>query len=998
MNTTTTRPSTTVAIQQAAAQGTSSRPRDGCKDCVKTGLAILPVISTPVPVALRGTSPELTHLDGRLDTADLKAHWFIMRTLPSGYLYVMKPDLTWDAYVVDTDGLLRMMAVANVPADPAAVMPMSQACTRQGDNLPAQVIAIDPARYATIWMAFSRYRWTAKVLADYAANKQGCRDRRMTMLDVMAAAAGSLGATSTAANAVRFGAAMTPQVSQYVADYTSSATRELLNKHLVTPLRDRSEQGASLAAKMAQISRQTASKTGAIILLNDDLGSAADLNTLRNAETSRLAAYLSQNQRKRFVGEVIQGLEKAYVDNGQADAWKTRFKPKYKATQIKNDRAAFDAKAQPWEKRINAMSDDVASLNARPSLKAWWRDFDPADDHSSKDRQRATALCLHGAVKTKAEQALWDQWFNEEPSDPYATLWGAVTAMDANLGAYLVGKQLPDVGKTDKFADIAKNIREAVLRHRERLKARAADDALALIGLSMASQVSRLKVLKPDLYKVAGMRVLIAASVRTTVTATPAFMSVTRMQEALMLAEAAFGPPEASVKRLLDIEASSSKRVFVVGSNGVDAYAWEGQQTTTQKARVVEVWLPEELAKELPALPAPALRLALPPPKVNPFLALVKFTKSVPGAFAWVGLTLQALNLGNSAKDWADSKVSDKTDAYFGVASGVLGVSGVMAEIAAGTMERVGARFAATTVARVALAGGALASLSALAEGLQAGVKSSTAASAGDLDAAVWYGGSSVLLFASGIAGFGGALAIASSAGALAGGLAVLAPAGAAAAAVPVAGWIAAGVIFLGMGLALLWQAIKATDTPLEVWLLGCIYGTGSKPLSERAEMETLNDVMYAMSIEVEWSEDVWELQNTNFYDDYDNFRFAISLPGAGANSVIECKVVLLGKNGRQQIFHETIRPRMQGNMPIDPHVPVISAAPLKRPETLPNYIWWEPPRISDAGKRYGGQLKLDDSVYSGAEVDIKYWPDSERMPSFVLPRASEQRTLTAAD
>lgn len=58
---------TTVAIQQASAQGTAARAKDGCADCNKAGLAILPVVSTAVPNALRAQTAALKSLDGRLD-------------------------------------------------------------------------------------------------------------------------------------------------------------------------------------------------------------------------------------------------------------------------------------------------------------------------------------------------------------------------------------------------------------------------------------------------------------------------------------------------------------------------------------------------------------------------------------------------------------------------------------------------------------------------------------------------------------------------------------------------------------------------------------------------------------------------------------------------------------------------------------------------------------------------------------------------------------------
>ena len=55
---TTTRPGTTVAIQKAALHGTDASPANGCKECVKTGLAILPVVPIALPNALRGANAE----------------------------------------------------------------------------------------------------------------------------------------------------------------------------------------------------------------------------------------------------------------------------------------------------------------------------------------------------------------------------------------------------------------------------------------------------------------------------------------------------------------------------------------------------------------------------------------------------------------------------------------------------------------------------------------------------------------------------------------------------------------------------------------------------------------------------------------------------------------------------------------------------------------------------------------------------------------------------
>ncbi|WP_375769196.1 hypothetical protein NR798_47265 [Archangium gephyra] len=958
------------------------------------GLAILPVVPTVVPISLRGTSAELKQLDARYTSSDLKAHWYVLRTLPQGYLYVLKPNLTWDAYTVDGLGLLRRMPSADMPAEASA-----QVRASGGDHLSAQVIVIDPEKHAAVWLAFSRYRWTKAVLANYAANKGNCRDKRMVKLDVMAAAAGSLGSNHKAQNAVRFGAPMGANVGTVVADYASVATVSELNKHLLTPLRARGSQGAPLAARMEEISKSTGGKTGAVIALQDDLGLAIELNALRNDETGRMGTYVAEHQRERMVGDIILGFEESFKQNGQAEEWKTRYAKHYDGIKLLTDKKTYDTNIADWDKRIDLMSDDVATLNGSDSLKAWWLDFDPADDQSAMDRQDATARCLHGAIKTKAERALWDKWLNEHPADAQATLWGAITALDANFGEFMFGKSLPDVGQTDKLVDISKNLLEAVSKFREHLKKRTEQHALSLIGSTMASQVLRLKRSNPGLYKVAGVRVLMAVSVRTTVTVAPGFMSLSQTEEAWLLAEAAFGPPEPSLKRLVDSEMTSGRRIYVVGSNGVDIFAMPGTSTTTTKRRVVELWLPEQLARKVPALPAPETRLALPPP-VNPYREMVNFTRTLSGALTWAGLTLQALNLGNSAQSLADSGVSDKSDAYFGVASGILGVLGVTAEIVAETIaKKMGPMF----VGRLALLGGALGTASALTEGVQSLVKGNERARAGDDDAALSYRVSSGFMIASGLAGMAAALAVASGKGVLVGTLGLLAPIGASAATVPVAGWIAAGVIFLGIGIAFLWQALKDTDNDIEVWLRGSFYGRGDAKLTVQGEMDGLNKVMYstAMKIEVEWSDDAWEWRNTTDHDDFDNFRFSIGLPGAGSESVLDCKVTLIGAAGRKEILHETIRPRNMGGRMVDPRGPVVSANGSGRsPRATPPFVWWAPPAISSgaSGLSYGGQLKLDDAQFHSAEVEVRYWPNAQTMPNFVLPKEVEKRTAVASD
>ncbi len=97
----------------------NTRPKNGCKDCIKEGLAILPLVPTLAPMELRGKSAELQALDSRFVAEDLKQHWYVLRSLPAGYLYVFKEsDSSWDAYAVDPDGMLRMCPPVRSPPRP----------------------------------------------------------------------------------------------------------------------------------------------------------------------------------------------------------------------------------------------------------------------------------------------------------------------------------------------------------------------------------------------------------------------------------------------------------------------------------------------------------------------------------------------------------------------------------------------------------------------------------------------------------------------------------------------------------------------------------------------------------------------------------------------------------------------------------------------------------------------------------------------------------------
>lgn len=986
--------STTTAIAQAAANATPARPQGGCPDCNKQGLAILPVIPLAIPrqhLDVNGTYATLAAACDALGVTTaqtLKEHALVLRALPSGYLYVLKPDKSWDAYVVDREGLLRMMPPAQCPASPADLTPMSAACRRVGDNIPAQLIAIDPARHATVWVAFSRYRWTQRVMRDYANNRDGSRDRRMTRVDVMAAA--------NAAHRVGNAYPMSAGLAGRVVNYADEALVSHANRNLREPLPPRAALADRIKDEAARISAATAGRSGIVLALADDHGLTLQVNADRNAEVARLNDYMAEHQRATVISGIIRGFEESFTSNGQEALWNERFRKHYDHTRLEQEQQRYDSRLNAFKERILALSHDVLKLNQSSGAHVIWHDFDPEDDHSARDRQSATAGVVNGTVHLLGEEELWDAWLNEDPANPHAIIWGAVTALKSDIGRFIASASLPERDQGALAVNLVDKLRAAVEDFRKRIATRANPEAMAAIGTTMASQHARIAAQGGPAARTVGWRVLVVTSVRTHINIDFRTIRVTETQLTSMIAEATFGPPQATARRLLDIETSSGTRTYVVGTNGVDQYAFMNSQSTTQRTRVVELWLPDSEAAKLPAALA-ASTAAATAPTVNPFRGLMLYTRSLPGVLAWAGLVFSTLGLTDASKSF--DLLNAPAESSFGLTAAILAAVGATVEIVSGALGKAVGSFTAVNVAKVSLVGGLAGAFAAWFGSAALFLKAATRNVHEDNDAARWYLASAFSSIASGLALAGGALAAAHGAGALTGVFAVFAGAGAVAAGIPVWGWIALAIISIGAGAYFLWQAIRNTDTPLEEWLRGSYYGRGNAPFTPADEMERLNQVVYAVNISVEWK-DRWRLRDQSFYDSWDEFVFSITLPALGAESVIDCAITLDGPAGTRKVMHETLRPRMLGNAPHDPHLPVLSAAPttpLPQPDA---FVWDVPPRISPHGNghRYGGNLRINERRYERATLTFSYWPDKLSMPNLVLPRLSEQRIITVSD
>jgi hypothetical protein len=275
-----------VRIRRAASGGLPLPP-DTCADCVKTGLAILPLVARPAQTsrtdALKKRSPAFAaacaQVENRLAwSTPESAAWYFLRSVPLGYVYVLKTATkSWDAYAVGEDGLLQRFAVDDLPESPDEVN-LSQTCKRSGhSNVRPQFFVVDPLIDTEVFVAYSPHRWTRAVRKRFEDNTDNCR-ARMARVDVSAAQKGQVGPSTTD---MKHAMVATPSAFTGVADHASAAFRDALNEHLFLPVRGRESETTDLCKAMDKASELTSGKHGIALLLTDAIGIAEDLNLMR---------------------------------------------------------------------------------------------------------------------------------------------------------------------------------------------------------------------------------------------------------------------------------------------------------------------------------------------------------------------------------------------------------------------------------------------------------------------------------------------------------------------------------------------------------------------------------------------------------------------------------------------------------------------------------------------------------------------------------------------
>lgn len=868
-----------VALSRAASVAPSGRQGAQCACEVDAGLAILPVVATVLPNTLRPSSsagfifsPEirqgLERLDNGLQSQDLDHHWDIMRTLPAGYLYILDPaDSTWVSYVVDTTGQLRKMPPAELPAQPSP----PATCFRNGDHSAMrQIFSLDPKKTPLVWLAFSRHRWTAKVMQDYADDIDGCREKRMSRLDVAyAASGGALGGGSPIPNSRK----MASNIGDYVADYASPAVREEINRHLAEPLNARGpapvsplltiDPGIGLANEMARVSAGTDTPTGIILLLSDAVGVTAQLNFARNrtaAEAASVAGMGDQDRaHRRVVADVIEGL-RASAEANPGPRWNRNYGPERYLRHI--DESAWQQARMESERFKSLMafaeniSVDYVRLKESPRWKAIQRqDFDPDDDTSVADHEHMVAWCVAGSGLCKYEREnVWERVLELADTDLDNWLSRALSAQNEGV-QQLMENAPPDIGPA---VDVVKNAKalaadilvghdgkmgaiETVNNFRRQLRLdRAANAATSTLIESASNVMARLFESDPERYHRLLRRITITGLIRDDLVPQPVVVRGTweRIREWIM--EVMTGPVRIDASAAVSVgpmlsgaEYMRTQGHFKQGwnlSQSVNGAVLYAAPTSQAETASVVFWIVNR-AEAGVTFDAAAMRA----------FGLAEIDTTIPSRVVPDNPVLRNhLNRVSARADMMLGSVALLFQAHgfygalvkFKGGNGDLGdgaklVSSVLAASGAG-MELVVAaqtlRSAQATAGRIVLmkAAAHLGMWAGIVDGTYSIVQSWEKAKRGDRDSALWTFGSGAAAIAGSIAGFGLA---ATGVSAATGGAATATVIGIKMGPV---GWFLLAVALVGLAVYCAIQAFGTDDrelSPVEYWLDNGVFG-----------------------------------------------------------------------------------------------------------------------------------------------------------------------------
>lgn len=868
-----------VGARTKAKAKTQQAVGDKCPNCVKEGLAILPVTYTALPAGMRplgpfastvqGMSPELarglTALDnGFSGEEEVKHHWYVMRALPAGFLYVLKVDGSWDAYEINKLGLLRRSPVDLLPHEPGP----EAACSRAEHNAHAlQAIVLDPKKDEKVWIAYSRYRWTRGVLAGYAKDEDGRRAKRMLELDVVtAASAQTLGAGSSIPCAMQ----LPERLDGYVADYAPAVVRSRINEHLLEPLYERGLSSEFLMldpkspffikSTMDRISRNVPRKTGILLVLPDAVGVTAQINHNRN-RASALAADASgmvdsEKARRRVVSEMIEGI-RASAEANPGPWWNKNYGPERYLKHIDEakwrEALAASEEFKRYIEQTKAIGADFCIWKESVTWDAQQRyDFDNEDHRSALDFESMVIQCVAGSgIDENERKVVWESVLDLPDSDPGNWFSKALAASD-DAALKLMENAPPTFKDKLDSVGLAKSIAAEMLIGNgaiERINSirssiriqRAANQATASLIETATGVMGRLQQSRPDQFAMLLRRVTIAGLIRDDLVPAPEVHRTTWQRISQWMMEVATGParidPRAAVSMGPMIDGMEYMRTRGnlrqegwVLSEAVNGAVLFSEPRTQDEMAEVALWIVRRVQSgvqldetALRRLGLEAIETRIPSTHVpeNPLLRshLSRIATRADAMMSSAVLLFQATSIWGAISEF--KKGNNRAE------NGVKLFAAGLAAVSAGLELRVAvqvlvARTPATELVPVTAFAAKLGLYAGVADGLFTVFQGAQKVAKGDSDSGWWTVGSGAAAIAGSVAAFGFTTA---ALGATAGGAASATVLGITLGPV---GWLLIAVAALGLAVYMAIQAFGTADdelSPVEFWLDNGIFG-----------------------------------------------------------------------------------------------------------------------------------------------------------------------------
>ncbi|MFJ4054393.1 T6SS effector BTH_I2691 family protein [Pseudomonas sp. NPDC089743] len=420
---------------------------DPCRACERQGLPILPLRRALVPdtrPGYAGTVAGEPHVETRMG----------LRTLRSGYLYVLLDQRIWQAYEVTDQGHLRRFNPYEPPPGPPPSLPAR--CLNENHDIPSSFLTLDSEAYGSAWLAFSSDAWPRSVLDAY---KRGhAPAQRFEGLDLVQARE----------HPQLLGLAMTPdnlQVDKQVFEYAQQRCAPFDSAH---GFHSRLLRRTALRGFVVNAMNRHQLEQGVLaVVLDDTVGLVQEYNHQRLSwlvkrqawredplrayqfQTSQILQIIRATHRQwaaqqvapfgapttgdgapAFAAPEVERQRLVAVQEQQSDK---RLEERYHEPQ----RAAFQDEYDRQERQFQAYIDQNANAYAERCQSQMFTlieqyDYDGHDRESGVAYSKTMAGCLaggvteaaatsaaHGQPSSGTSEALWLKWLQDPNSPPY---------------------------------------------------------------------------------------------------------------------------------------------------------------------------------------------------------------------------------------------------------------------------------------------------------------------------------------------------------------------------------------------------------------------------------------------------------------------------------------------------------------------------------------------------------------------------------------------------